>query len=558
MLERLQRKPMLTGVAVASVVLLLVVILLPVVGPNAHSRTPSPPAQARQNTGVGQQSASTNIQVHALPASPLVSAKWSDSTVLVTWKALAGATTYQVTLIRLTDMAIMEQKRVPASQLAFDAQGIWPGEPYQVAVQPVLNSGTLGKAEYSTAGKAVPISRATYNGFLDTMNLPAGQIDTNLWNEHIVYSDQPGNGDTFINGQLHGHLAAGCPGACGNGQTLIAQNARVPLDFSGGRTLTIHGEVDLKGDDHQWFGVAVSPQVLGPDRILDQVDRFYKPLSMPQLQIFTFQGHTNLIYARGDGGAPQVLASVPNPTNINNVRDEIIWKLSSTHTTVLINGQSAFDLNWPAPLSFSRGYLSLLAEDYPQSGGSTGQPTCDQFPNDCAIWHLDNWGFDAPSSQTQPASRAYYSANCGPYAGTSDSAISANACDASATSGAGSSVTYTVNVASTANLTGARVAFDALRLETTGALTVSVNGGAQAPVPYVANDHNTYEYQSYVASIPATLLHTGSNTVTFHQVASNATGNITVANVQIETLASTPYTPPQLPPEPAPIGVWKS
>lgn len=494
----------------------------------------------------------------AVGAPASVSAQFGDSTALVRWQPVPNAAGYRVSLIRLSDMGVMEQQLVPSSQLAFDAQGIWPNKQYAVAVEAVDASGTLGPATLSAPGQSVPISRTQYNGFLDTMGLPQGQINTDLWNEHIFYSNVPMRGSTFINDQIHGHIAAGCPvgTSCYGQQTITIQNARVPLDFSGGRTLTIHGEVDLKGDSHQWFGASVTPQILGPDRVLDEVDRFFMPVSMPQLELFTFQGHTNLLYAAGDGSQPQELASVPNPTGINNVRDDIVWRISSTHTQVVINGHVAFDLNWPAPLAFSHGYLSLFAEDYPNSGGTNGQPMCDDFPHDCAVWHLDNWGFDAPAGQVQPTSRAYYSDSCGPYAGAKNLSVSAVACGEQSTSGVGSARSYTVNVADASNLTSARVAFDAQRLESQGALKVSVDGGSEVDVPYIANDRNVYDYQSYTADVPASLLHIGSNTVRFRLASGNTAGDISIANVQLETLSSTPYSPPQLPNEPAPLSTW--
>lgn len=488
-----------------------------------------------------------------------VNVSFMDSTALVHWQAVPQATGYQVTLIRIRDNAIMQQGKVPATQLAFDAQGIWPGEHYAVAVRSIDASGALSAPTMSGPGQSQPISRSTYNGFLDTMNLAAGQIDTNLWNEHVYYSFKPMQGDTFINGQLHGHLAAGCPvkSSCFDDQTVTSQNARVPFDMSGGRTLTVHGEVDLKGDAHQWFGAILSPQIVGPDRVLDEVDRFYTGVHIPQLELFTFQGRTDLLYAIGDGSDPKVLGSVPNPTGLNNVRDEIVWHTNSTHSQVLINGIVAIDVPLPGgALRFNTGYLTLFAENYPHSGGTNGQPACDIFPADCSVWHLDNWGFDAAPGVVQPATAAYYANGCGPYPGKHDMAVSAVGCGQLTSSGVGSTVTSTVDVTDASNLTSARVAFDALHLQTQDALTASVNGGAPVTVPYTITDGHAYAWQSYVADVPAALLHTGANTVAFHLASRNALGDVSVANVQLETVSSAPYIAPTLPPEPAPLGTW--
>lgn len=504
--------------------------------------------------GVGIAKA-THPTAHAAVAAPgSITVGWGDSTALVKWASVPGASGYQVTLVRLKDMGVMEQFRTPASQLAADAQGIWPGEQYEVAVQALDSSGNAGPAVISSAGQSMPISRTTYNGFLDTENRPAGQIDTNLWDEHIFYSNKPMYGDTFVNGQLHYHLMAGCPSGsdCYDQQTITTMNARVPVDWKG-RTATIHGEVDLKGDFHQWFGAVLTPQIIGPDRVLDRVDRMFMPVTMPQLELFTFQGETDLIYARGDGSQPSVLAHTPNPIGLNNVRDDIVWHVSTTHTTVQIDGKTVFDLDWPAPVAFTHGYLSLFAEDYPNSGGTNGQPACDQVPNDCSVWHIDNWGFDAPAGQVQPTSAAYYADGCGPYDGADGKMQQAGECDALNTNDVGNNPAVTVHVNSTANLTDAGVVFDAQRLN--GSLAVSVNGSAYVNVPDLATDRNIYDYQSYRVSVPASALVPGANTVRF-RVNNNPAGTIMIDNVQIETLSSVPYTPPALPAEPAPLGTW--
>ena len=554
MWQRMTRRPQLVLVAAGSVVVLVVAIIAPSIGAPRNTRAQSPAMAA------GTSSPRAMPPRVRFPASPHVHTVWSDSTVFVEWDAIPGAAGYRASLIRASDMGIMEQIALSASQTMWDGQGVWPGEWYFVAIQPLRASGDPGPAIYSAVGQSVPISYATYNGFLDKESRKAGQIDTNLWDEHIFYSNVAMYGDAFVNNQLHYHLAAGCPvrTPCAGQQTITAQNARVPLDWAS-RTVTIHGEVDLKGDDHQWFGAVLSPQIVGADRVLDEVDRFFFPLTMPILELFTFQGHTRLLYAKGDGSPPQELASIPNPRGFNNVRDDIVWRVSATHTTVIIDGTTVFDLSWPAPLTFTHSYLSLFAEDYPNSGGTNGQPVCDQFPNDCSIWHLDNWGFDAPAGHTQPTTTAYYAAGCGPYAAVDPregAAVEANDCGAINTNDTRGAATFTIPKVTTTQLTDAGVVFDAQRLHTQGALTVSVNGHTAHAIPYVATDHNTYNYQSYRVDVPASELVSGNNTVRFVLAGANGGDSVTIANVQIETTASTPHSPPAYPPEPAPIGTW--
>lgn len=548
MWQKMKRRPQLAIVAAGGIVVLIVAILAPTIGAQVHARLQAPSTA----NGARAPLATSTLPRTNLPISPHVHTVWGDSTVLVAWDAIAGVSGYRATLIRVSDMGIMEQIALPGSQTMWDAQGIWPGNAYFVAIQPVRASGEVGSPMFSAVGRAVPISYTTYNGFLDTENRPAGQIDTNLWDEHIFLSNVEMYGDTFVNGQMHYHLQAGCPPSapCAGQQTITVQNARVPIDWTN-RTATIHGEVDLKGDFHQWFGAVLSPQIVGADRVLDEVDRFLIPVTMPQLEIFTFEGNTNLLYAAGDGSEPRVLASIPNPRGINNVRDEIVWRVSKTHTTIVIDGKTAFDLDWPAPLAFTHGYLSLFAEDYPNSGGVT-QGSCDRSPTgDCSVWHIDNWGFDAPAGHVQPTSRAYYAQGCGPYAGTQDQEIQAGTCGDQKVAPSGSAVSWQVPGVDTNQVVEAHVVFDA-RLWDNGPLSVSVNGHAAVAVPYIASDRNVGNTQSYLVAVPASDLVRGTNTVSM-RLGNNNLGAVDIYNVQIETLSSVPYTPPPLPPEPAPI-----
>ena len=548
MLRKIRQRPLLMLICVAALLVLIFVVAVPLVPHTRGTVTASSVAGNAQAPGTPTAQLPAR---HVFPSSPNVTAHWSDSTALVSWKAMAGASQYVVSLIRNRDLGIMERQTVPASQRMFDAQGVWPGEMYQVAVQPITANGAVGAPSYSAPGQAVPISRKTYNGFLDTENVVEGQIDPNLWDEHIYYSDGSKYGAFFVNNQMHYHIAAGCPGntPCSGDQTVSDQNARVPIDWTG-RVATIHGEVDLKGDFHQWFGVALTPQIIGPDRILDEVDRTYSPVSMPQLELFDFQGALRLIYA-ASGHVFQELATYPNPIGLNNVRDDIVWKVSNTHTTVVIDGKTAFDLDWPAPLSFSHAYLTLFAEDYPTSGGTNGQPACDDFPHDCSIWHIDNWGFDSATGN-QPQVAAYFEQGCASYHGNTDVGLPSHDCGG-ATFDNGGSGSVVVPHVRTDGVVAANVVLDAQQLD--GTLQVSVNGAKPVKVPYIATDRNIYNTQSYLVQIPASALKSGSNRVTF-SLSGNTAGAVSISNVQIEAMLSTPYVAPQLPAEPAPGGYW--
>ena len=475
---------------------------------------------------------------HAAVGAPSgVTVTWGDSTGLVRWPAVSGASSYQVTLFRTSDTGIMQQFKVPATQLAADVQGVWYGEKYQVAVQAVDASGQIGSPSLSAVGASNPISRSAYNGFLDQENRSAGAIDPNLWDMHIYDGFETNYGVSFVNGQLHYHLETGDP----NGhQTLATMRARVPIDWSG-RTATIHGEVDLKGTFHNWFAAVLSPQATGPDRIMDLVDRGYSPRTMPQLELFDDQDGLHLLYAEGNHTAPRDLGHVPNPINLSNVRDDIIWKVSDTQVQVILDGQSALNVTLPAPLTFSTGYLTLAAEDYPGSTGGVHPPVaCDAVMAACNVWHLDNWGFDAASGQ-QPLTTAYYANGCAPYPTVPQGADFAPA-------GSAECGSRTVDVASTSNLTSAAISFEAKR---PGNISVSVNGGPWHAVNDIASDVNIYNAQDYIVPISPSELQTGANTVSYQ-----LGGGMSAFNTEIETVSSTPYTAPAEPAQPTPLGTW--
>jgi hypothetical protein len=491
-------------------------------------------------------------------SSPAVTATWDESTALVRWQPIAGATRYVVTLIRSRDLAIIERSTVLASQRIFDAQGVWPDEMYQIAIQPVWANDTLGPAEYSAPGRSAPISRQVYNGFLDTETRPQGPVDPNLW--FISMSGAHPDGGAFVNDQLHYHLEAGDPE---DDQTLATMRARVPMDWSQG-TVTIHGEVDLKGTFHNWFAVVLSPQATGPERIIDTNDRRFGARTMPMLELFDDNLGVHLFYAIGNDTPPRELGTpFTHVYNTPNVRDTILWKVNTRHVTVVIDGQTAFDVDLPVPLSFTRSYLTLAAEDYPDNGGVRFTDPCDGVMADCNVWHLDDWGFTAASG-SQPTSAVYYAAGCGPYAANEFKLVTFKACaplDLRGNSqygrGPGAVVTTTITVSRAAHLIGADVSLEAQMLEQQGELELSVNGGPWVTPAYVANDTDFAYYQDYVIPIDPALLKAGTNTVAIRK-AFNPPDNsgFVVANVQIETLSSTPYTPAPPPPETAPKGYW--
>lgn len=561
MWQRMKRRPQLAIVATAGIFVLLVAVLAPVVGPRLRAARASSPSSPRAaQAGLATPAATATPEGTIFQSSSHVRAQWGDSTALVMWDAIPGASAYVVTLIRSRDLGIMERFTVPASQWAADAQAIWPNETYQVAIQPVLADGTAGTPEYSAPGHSVSISRQTYNGFLDTMGLPAGSLDNNLWDIRHFLPDISTSA-TFINDQLHGHLETG---RIAYEQSLVGMTARVPVDFTN-RTAHIHGEVDLHGNIGTWFTVNLTPTMIAPDQMVDTDDREGAPRSLPILTLFDGQpgmngttGNVKLFESVGNGQAPVSFASGMMPSfSFNNVRNTIDYYVSTTHVKLVIDGQTVTDMNLPNTLPFSVGYLNLSAESYPKVDQNVynSVPACDQVGGACNVWHLDNWGFDAPAGQAQPATTVDFAQACTPAPSVENKLALDKACSEQQVS-LNNTATYVVPVADASQTQSVQVVaqqygFDVPAMQH---LQVSVNGSAWIPLQFL--DTTLLYANAGMASLPVSLLHTGNNTVRIRTTAVGSYGGTQVGNVVLQQVRTYSYTPPALPAEPAPTAYW--
>lgn len=498
-----------------------------------------------------------------------VSVVWGDSTALAAWPAAAGAAAYKVSLVRLSDNGVMEQIVVPATQRVFDAQGIWPGEAYFVAVQPLDAAGAaLGQALLSAVGQNVPLDRSRYNGFLDGENVAQGALNQNLWDLRLGQDNPPNQGGAFVNAQLHYHIVAG---NMDEDQTFTSMRARIPVDWSGGRTATIHGEVDLtRADFFNWFGVTLTPTAISGDHLIDFVDRSGAHDVIPQLELFADENGVHLVYAKGDGSDASELGPVyRGGYHTVNVRDDIVWKVSASHISVLIDGATAFDVALPPSqaLTFSHAYLALMAENYPgNTGGAITPAPCDVQMGACTMWHLDNWGFDAPNAAaSMPTPVAYYTSGCGPYPSAEKQMVTFAPCGQLDNTGGygwdaghGATITTTIQAPTLpgGSLIDAGVAFDAQGLGLNNQLAVAVNGGPFIAENAVVTDRNWGSWESYRVAIDPTLLRAGANSVSFRDLLPAAGATPQVANIQLEATGSAAFAPGPLPPEPAPLGVW--
>lgn len=489
------------------------------------------------------------------PAS--VGVAWRDDSALATWPPVPGADGYLVSLLRLRDGAVMVRQRVPAAERSADLPGLWPGERYAVAVQTLDSANRAGPPAVSRPGAPVPLFANTSTGFLDNALAAPGPLDADLWDQRTLTADQPAYGAAYIASPGETDLIAGCPAGspCYGQPAVTVLRARAPFDWTG-RTLTVRGEVDLKGDAHQSFGAILAPEVIAPGRVLDLGQRFFQPVALPMIELYSSRGETSLLYAAGYGGFPMVLAHTRNPTGVSGLRDDIVWRVSATHTSVQLDGATVFDLDWPASLPYATGYLSLFAEDDPRAG-SSAQPTCDDAPNPCAVWHLGPWGFDAPWGDAQHATAAYAAGGCdlaGSATADGSPAVLCGAADLLA----GETTAYAVPVADASGLAAAAVVFDARDLTMQGNLTLSINGGPPVGIPDVVPDggaSGSGAFGTYRVPIPPSLLMSGANRVIF-RLQGETVSAVTLANVQIETVASAAAVPSALPPEPAPLSYW--
>ena len=512
-------------------------------------------------------SSSTQSPTHAPTKAPIVTTgpvkvMWGDSTALAGWNAMSGAAGYRVTLIRANDMAIMEQVDVPATQLRFDAQGIWPGNQYVIAVQALDGSKHPGAPIYSGAGQAVPIDRSQYPGFLDTMGLPAGAIDHNLWDQR-VYVDggaAASSDGSFINNQIHGHLETG---VISIEQSIATISARPAFDFTG-RTGHIHGEMDFHGNVSEWSAILLGPRPLNGNEMWDVDDRGFGVRAMPFLEVFNDSvdavphGHLRLVESVAGQSVHQLGTFDVPDYNLLNVRNFVDLYVSTTHVKFVVDGLTLVDTALPVALPFSVGYLTLAAESYPKIDTDRFGHVlpCDvAVTGECNVWHLDNWGFDAPATQAaQPATTENLVPGCTEYGmGLQFDSV----CDkiVFAPSDLGPHST-TVNVADASNTRAAYLVFDTYRNFNPGSLQVSLNGSAWTTVPWLSNPNGPgWLHQTSQVELPLASLKTGANTVSF-RVTSPTKDNSWLGNPIIEQVRTFAYTPPPLPPEPAPIGTW--
>lgn len=563
MWQRMRRRPQLAIVAAGGIVVLIVAIVAPTIGAQVHARLQQPPA-------ANGAALATATPQHVFSSSTHVRTVWGDSTVLVSWDAIPGANGYVVTLIRSRDLGIIERYTVPATQRIGDGQGVWPNEWYQVAIQPVGANGSAGTPEYSAPGGSAPISRQTYNGFLDTMNLPAGSLDSNLWDIRSFIKDISSS-TSFINGQLHGHLETG---QIAYEQSLVGMTARVPVDFTG-RTAHIHGEVDLHGNYAEWFTVNLTPVMIAPNQIIDTDDRgFFSGRSLPILTLCDCQpgpagggsgpndphSTVKLLEDVGGGTKPVDVAgdNLLPPYRYNNVRVIVDYYVSTTHVRLAFNGQTVMDVDLPQPLPFSVGYLNLTAESYPKVDANAFGDVlpCDQVGGECNVWHLDNWGFDAPSGHVQPATTADFAQGCTPAPSVQDKLVVDEACSEQQVN-MNTSPTFDVPVADASKTQSAQVVVQQYSYDITAMqhLQVSINGSAWMPLAFL--DTAQVYSEAGTATIPASLLHTGNNTVQFRVTAVGQYGGTIVGNVVLQQVRTFPFTPPSLPSEPVPSAYWR-
>jgi hypothetical protein len=503
----------------------------------------------QQQTGVQpgspQNGAAGQAQVVAGSPSSQVHVTWFDSVALVQWQPTQGAKGYRITLIRLRDGGIEQQADVPATQTAFDAQGVWPNEQYQVVIQPLDSKSKPGTALYSQVGHAAPINRSQYNGFLDTMNIDEGPIDGSLWDERGYYGGATQS--SFINNQIHGHIETG---QIADEQSLVGISPRVPFDFTN-RMGTIHGEVDLHGNTSNWFGAVLAPRHIMPTEFVDTGDRNDLDFSLPMLEVFNDNNGVTL-FETAVGSHPYELGTYKPRFDDVNVRHTIDWMISTTHVELLVDGQVIINRALPVRLPFSVGYLTLVAESYPkQSDVLLGHlPACDQVGGECNTWHLDNWGFDAPSkSAVMPATGVASDALC-PLKPT-DELKPAYDCNEQRLST--SPVTYKVSVTDASPMRSAALLVDVNTYASRAPqVRISVNGGPWTGSLYPASAYGAL----YTFPINASLLHQGTNTVQV-KLATGASDDVMASNMVIDQVFRRVYTAPALPTERSPLGSWK-
>lgn len=463
-----------------------------------------------------------------------------DSTIKANWIPSSDRTVkWQVASVWTGDgnsangSQLISSKVLSPTATAADMNGLRTGDTYTVKIQAIDSSGSLSDAVSATAATdpQSPMQNAAFFENFDAMP-SGGDLDYNYFDVRTSDRIRPGDihldkVQAFVNERhFHTQLIGGEGGAA------VLIRPRIPFDFTN-RTGTIQFEVDTPGDlrvSGKWFEIVVSKDIVGDDFSLGHIDsgKFADSITFgffrsgegglgclethPGKEAYCLNQPTIIVNIGGvqkEFQAPLDLTkSFFSPPN---VRMPVVIKLSQTSAEMFLNGVSVAKATG-FTLPFTKGNITFAHRSGYGTKVSTDTFT-PQFPTLAfQLLHWETIQYDGPGGSFNPVVKTYVQPNCGTvvHYGRDYNAPVDN-CPTFAPGGS-------VNLSIPDNLTqakNARLIFN--NNLNTGSGTAIISGHS---VPITVTNHidlevpkNSTKQLDYVADVPLSWLHTGSNTI---------------------------------------------
>jgi hypothetical protein len=427
---------------------------------------------------------------------------------------------------------LISAKLLGPTATAADMNGLRTGDTYTVKIQTINASGALseGISATGTTDPQSPITNAAFFENFDAMP-PGGALDYNYFDVRTNDRNRPGDihldkTQAFVN-ERHFHTQV----IGGEGGAAVLIRPRIPFDFTD-RTGTIQFEVDTPGDlriPGKWFEVVVSKDIVGDDFSLGDIDSGFMADSVT-FGFFRDGGGLDCLAAHPGMEAnclnqPTIIVNIggvrhefQTPFNLSrsyfsppNVRMPIVIKLSQTSAEMFLNGVSVARATG-FTLPFTRGNITFA-----HRAGYGTKISKDVFTPQIPalgfqLLHWDTIQYDGPGGSFNPVMKTYAQPDCGTVVHMSHDYY--DTVDNCLTFAPGSSVNLDIPDDLT-QAKSARLIFN--NNLNTGSGSAIINGHS---IPITVVNHIDVEVPQtltqqvdYVADVPLSWLHTGSNTI---------------------------------------------
>jgi hypothetical protein len=423
-------------------------------------------------------------------------------------------------------------------------QPLTNGQPYVARVQSINSAGHLSAfsstVRFTGASARVDALRARMNGFFDDFNLPAGAPDERKWNSAYSRCNADWSNGFFINDQFHAHNTV-FSGNCDRGQSI--GRPRATLDFSDNGTRTIEFDFDGNFGRSQWYldlvprlmDISGQVSIEGTNSPADPANgvRFHQ--NEQGLSIETFAPNGALTVPASTNWKPYPPLDWAGLKLVPNVRRH--WKIhiSRDHADILIDGKQVL-ATAPGAFHLDQDHYYLLWNIFSYNTAKANRPF--------VLAHWDNFGFDAPAGTLhETVTHNYRIVNTGS--------------DFMRTNGDKAPAQVTLNIPDSVDGAIARRLMFTLQMDESQwytwspSDTISIND-TPFPIPRpVSNAQptiqpqdlvNAYAPYTMIIQLPAGILHTGANKLSFNTAGSS------VHNIHVEldfgVTGEPAYTPP--------------